>query len=163
MYVHLVKTITAGYFKGWPGLTALHVRRFIKVVKDTDMCHMDQHRKGSYLTKPVPIEPNTMEEVPQLPKTNCSHHVYMEITDIDGKLYSDQTVRFPITSNHGNCCVVIFYEVDGNYIKEYPIKSHHRSQVLKAYDDVYSFLRVLGYQPQLHKMYNETLKDVDLP
>ena len=87
---------------------------------------MDQQRQGTRSTKPVTIKTNTMEEVPQLPKKERIHHVYMTITDLDGKLHSDQTVRFPITSNHGNFYVVILYAVDGNYIKAYPIKSHHR-------------------------------------
>ena len=55
----------------------------------------------------------------------------------------------------------VFYDVDGNYIKEYSIKSHHFSQLRKAYDDVYFFLIVQGYQPQLHKMDNETVKYVE--
>ena len=84
----------------------------------------------------------------------------MKITDLDNKLYSEQTGRFLIMSNHGNCYVVIFYAVDVNYNKSYPIKSHHHSQILQAYDDMYDFLRVQGYQPQLHKRDNETSKDV---
>ena len=111
------KAITAGYFKGWPGLTEARVRRFIKIVEETEMGHMDQHLQGTRSTKPVPINTGTMEEVPQLPNNERSHHVYTKITDLDGKLYSDQTCRFPITSNCGNCYVVIFYAVDGKYIK----------------------------------------------
>ena len=36
------KAIAVGYFKGWPGLTAACIRRFIKVVEETEMGHMDQ-------------------------------------------------------------------------------------------------------------------------
>ena len=97
MYVHLVKTITAGYFKGWPGLTASRVCRFIKVVGETEMGYMDQQWQGTRSTNPFPIGTYTMEELPQTPNNNHSHHVYMKTTDIDGKLYSDQTGRFPIT------------------------------------------------------------------
>ena len=96
-----------------------------------------------------------------MPKNDCRNHVYMTITDLDSKIYYNQTCCSHITSNRGNCCVVIFYAVDGNYIKAYPIKSHHHSQLLKAYDDVYAFLQMQGYQPQLHKMYNENFKDVE--
>ena len=52
------------------------------------MDHMDQHLQGTQSTKPVPINPDTMEEVPQLPNNERSHHVYMTITDLDGKLYA---------------------------------------------------------------------------
>ena len=85
---------------------------------------MDQQWQGTCSTKPVPIETDTMEEVPQFPNNDFIHHVYMTTTDLDGKLYSDQTGRFPIASNRGNCYVVIFYAVNGNYIKAYPIKVH---------------------------------------
>ena len=74
-------------------------------------------------------------------------------------MYSDQTGRFPITSNQGNSVVVIFFCADGNYIKSYPIKSRHRSNLLKAYNDVYAYLLIRGYRPQLHKMDNETSRD----
>ena len=122
---------------------------------------MDQQRQGTWSTKPVPIDPDTMEEVPQLPNNNFSHHVYMTISDLDGKLYSDQTGRFTITSNHGNFCVITFYAVGGTYIKVYTIKSRHRSRILKAYDYVHAFLRVWRYRPQMHNMDNETSKDVE--
>ena len=91
------KDITTGYFKGWPGLTAARVRRFIKVVEETEMGHMDQQRQSTRSTNPAPIKPDTMEELPQLPNNERSHHVYIKSTNLDGKLYSDQTGRFPIT------------------------------------------------------------------
>ena len=155
------KATTIGYFKGYPGLNEARVRCFIKVLEETEMGHMDQQRQCMLSTKPVPINPNTMEKVPHLNNNERSHDVYMIITDLHGKLYSDQTGRFPITSNCGNCYVIIFYAVNGNYIKAYPINPHHCSQLLKAYDDVYDFLRVQGYQPQLQNMDNETSKDVE--
>ena len=155
------KAIDIGYFRGWPGLTAKRVRKFITVSEPTEMGHMDQRRTGIRSTTSTATEGDSMEPVQQTPSNDRSHHVYMSITDIDGKLYSDQTGRFPITSNRGNCYVVIFYAVDGNYIKSYPIKSRHRSELLKAYEEVYTFLRIRGYRPQLHKLDNETSKDVE--
>ena len=111
------KAITAGYFKVWLGLTASRVRRFIKVVEETEMDHMYQQQQGTRSTKPVPIKKYKMEEVPQFTNNYRNHHVYMTTTDLDGKLYSDKTGRFPITPNRGNCYVVIFYAVDGNCIR----------------------------------------------
>ena len=57
--------------------------------------------------------------------------------------------------------MVIFYTVDKNHIKSYPIKSRHINELLKAYDEVYSYLRVRGYRPQLHKLDNETSRDIE--
>ena len=64
--------------------------------------------------------------------------------------------RFPITSNCKNCYVVIFFAADQNYIKSYPIKSRHHSQLLKVYEELYYFLRIRGYCPQLHKLDSQT-------
>ena len=85
----------------------------------------------------------------------------MTISEIYGKLYYDQTSRFPVTSNRGNCYVSLFNKVDNNYIKYYPLKSQNFSELLKAYGGVYLFPCVQGYRPQLHKMDNKTSKDVE--
>ena len=61
-----------------------------------------------------------------------------------------------------NNYIVVFYAVDPNYIKSYPIKSCHRSEILKPYEEVYACLRVRGYCPQLHKLDNETSHDIEL-
>ena len=127
------KSIDAGYFQGWSSLTSKRLRRFIKVVAETEQGHMDQQKAGTRSTRANP-EPNSMESVPQTPLNERTHHVYMSITEVAGHLYTDQTGRFPITSNRGNCYVIIFYAVGGNYIKSYPIKSRHRLQLLKAYE-----------------------------
>ena len=63
--------------------------------------------------------------------------VFMTMLDVEGQLFTDQTGRFPVSSNRGNNYIVIFYAVDPNFIKSYPIKSRHRSELLKAYDEVY--------------------------
>ena len=84
----------------------------------------------------------------------------MTVAAVGGKLYSNHMGRFPITSNRGNILVDIFYAVDGNYIKSYPLKSRDRSQLLKAYEGVYAYLRMSGYRPKIHKLDNETSRDV---
>ena len=156
------KAIDAGYFRGWPSLTSARVRKFIKVVPETEKGHMDQRKVGIRSTsKPKKAEPDSMTTVPQAPNNDKTHEVYMSISEMEGKLFSDQTGRFPITSNRGNCYVIIFYAADGNFIKSYPIKSRHRSHLLKAYEDVYAYLRIRGYRPQLHKLDNETSHDVE--
>ena len=122
------KAIDAGYFRGWPSLTSARVRKFIKVVEETEKGHMDQRKVGIRSTsKSKKAEPDSMTTVPQAPNNDKTHEVYMSISEMEGKLFSDQTGRFPITSNRGNCYVIIFYVADGNFIKSYPIKSRHRS------------------------------------
>jgi hypothetical protein len=40
----------------------------------------------------------------------------MAIYKINGNLFTNETGRFPITSNHGDAYVVIFYVVNANAI-----------------------------------------------
>ena len=93
--------IDAGYFKGWPGLTTKHVRRFIKVVDGMEMGHMDQRRASIRSTPVSPdttAEPDSMGPVPKTSSNNRINHVYMTTTNVEGKLYSKQIRRFHITS-----------------------------------------------------------------
>ena len=72
------KAIDAGYFKGWPGLTSKRVRRFIKIVEETEMGHMDQRRAGIRSTRvPPDAESNQdlMELVPQTLLNDRTNHV----------------------------------------------------------------------------------------
>ena len=132
---------------------------------------MDQGRKDIKSTRPKSKQPprptpeqemaDAMECPPQSPNNDCCHQLSMTVAAVDGKLYSDQTGRFPITSNRGNSLVTIFYAVNGNYIKSYPLKSRDRSKLLQAYEGVYAYLRMRGYRPKTHKLDNETSNDVE--
>ena len=119
-----------------------------------------QARHQIYQIATYHLTTNPIAAPPQLPLNDKTNMVFMTMVDIQGQLYTDQTGRFPITSNRGNNYVVIFYTVDANHIKTYPIKSHHRSELLRAYNDVHSYLCMWGYQPQLHKLDNESSCDV---
>jgi hypothetical protein len=163
-----IKAIDLGYFRGWRGLTPDRVRRFIKPSAINKLGHMDQTKAGTRSTKSSripqpesPPPPDSMEPPNQAPQNDKTNMVFLTIAEVNGQLFTDQTGRFPVTSNKGNNYIVIFYVVDANYIKSYPIKSRHRTELIKAYDDVYTFLRTRGYRPQLHKLDNETSKDVE--
>ena len=64
-----------------------------------------------------------MKTVPQTKTNEKTRHVCMKISNLSGKLYSDHTGHFPVTLSQGNFYAVIFYTVDGNHIKSYPIES----------------------------------------
>ncbi len=78
-----------------------------------------------------------MADTPQSPLNMRTNHVFMQIHAIDGVISSDQTGRFPITSNRGNAYVVVFYVYDANYIRSIPIKNRSKEELLRAYNEVY--------------------------
>eukprot|EP00804_Cyclotella_cryptica_P010114 CCRYP_019272-RA/>CCRYP_019272-RA protein AED:0.25 eAED:0.25 QI:0/0/0/1/0.66/0.75/4/0/703 len=63
----------------------------------------------------------------------------MSTIDANGQLFTDQTAAS----------------------QSRPTVSRHRSELLKAYTEVYQFFRTRGFRPQLHRLDNETSKDVE--
>ena len=127
---------------------------------------MDQRRANICSTKSSPVREaspqlNHMIKYQQASNNEKTNMVFMTMVDVDRQLFTDQTGHFTVTSNRGHNYIVIFYAVDPNYIKSYPVKSRHRSELIQAYTEVYQFLRVRGYRPQLHKLDNKTSKDVE--
>ena len=110
-----VQAITNKFLRGWPGLTAKNAAKYITVENATVKGHLDQKSQGLRSTKPkieknnakseIKIEPDTPLQEPNNEKTN---EVYIALEDIDGKIYSDQTGKFPRTSNRGMKYVMIF-------------------------------------------------------
>ena len=85
----------------------------------------------------------------------------MTVKLADGWIASDQTGAFPRVSIRGNKYICVFYIYDPNYIKGIPIKSRHRSDLLSAYQSVYKWCKSRGFKPTLHRIDNETSKDVE--
>jgi hypothetical protein len=134
---------------------------------------MDQSHQGKQSTKassptgnPPPFPPDgkpidTMKPLPQEPLNARTHFVFMTIIEISGRLFSNQSCWFPITSNRGNKYVLIFYIYDANFVKSVPTKSQSKEELLWAYQLVYAYLTAWGFKPQLHKMDNKMSHDVE--
>jgi hypothetical protein len=103
---------------------------------------------------------NPMEDVPQEPHNAHTHFVFMAIYEINGNLFTNQTGRFPITSNRGHTYVVVFYIFEVNVIWSVPIKNWSKEELLRAYRKIYEWLTNRGFRPLVHKLDNETSKDV---
>jgi hypothetical protein len=126
---------------------------------------MDQQQNKIHSTKSSSVSKASLDlnhtiKHEQAPNNNKTNTVFLTIIKIEGQLFTNQIGRFPIASNHGNNCIIVFYAIDPNYIKSYPIKSRHHTKLLKAYKEVYQVLQILGYLPQLHKLDNETPQDI---
>jgi hypothetical protein len=101
-----------------------------------------------------------MEDVPQEPHNARTHFFFMAIYKINGNLFTNQSGRFPITSDHGHAYVVVFYIFDANSIRSVPIKNRSKEELLHAYRKIYEWLTLCGFKPLLHKLDNKTSKDV---
>ena len=142
------------------------------------MGHMDQVRKGTCSAQPqtpttvtiptlaLPHRPNLhindyMVDDPQKPHNARTHIVFMHAHAINGTTSSNQTGRFPITSNRGNACVVVFYVFNANYICLVPIKNQSKEELLRAYRKNYEWLTLRGFKPLFYKMDNKASHEVE--
>ena len=102
-----------------------------------------------------------MENTPQEPHNARTHCVFCQVHTISGVISSNQTGRFPVTSNRGHAYVVIFYIYDANYIRSVPIKNRSKEELLRAYRKTYDWLVQRGFKPQLHKLDNKMSHEVE--
>ncbi len=168
----LIKAINAGYLRGWPELTADHVHRHINISVESGQGHMNQVRQGPGSTQPTSATTpivllsnrvnSNIDSAPQEPANICTHHIFMMVHIVTGRVSSDNTGRFLVTSNGGNAYVALFYDIyDANAIQLVPIKNRSKEEILWAVTEVYAWLTAGGYRPILHKMDNETSHDVE--
>ena len=171
----LIEAANSNYLRGCPGLDATAIRKFIAVEDATEMGHMKQIQQGirSTKTKSNRGRPAKLKQereaasqdaisIPeQVPGNEKTHEVYMTTMQAEGLVASDQTGMLPRTSNRGMKYLCIFYIYDPNFIKGIPIKSRKKEELLRAYKEVYKWCEQRGYKPRLHKLDNETSKDVE--
>ena len=79
----------------------------------------------------------------------------MKPIEITGKIYSDQTGRFPLTSSRGHKYIMIVYDYDSNSILAEPLKSRNELELLRAYTKIHHDLTTRGLKPVLQILDNE--------
>ena len=85
----------------------------------------------------------------------------MAVENPEGFIAINQTGMFPMTSNEGTKYICVFYIFDPNFFKGIALKSRKKEEILCAYKEVYLWCESRGFKHQLHKMDNETSKDVE--
>jgi hypothetical protein len=101
-----------------------------------------------------------MDEVPQELANIHTHQVFMMTHIVTGRVSSNNTGRFPVTSNWGNAYMALFYINNANAIWSVPIKNRSKEELLWAVTDVYAWQTARGYRPLLHKVDKETSNDI---
>ena len=94
---------------------------------------------------------------PPLANGDQTHQCYATILPIEhkGKVYTDQTGRFPVPSSQGNNYVFVYYCQDSNYIHFEPIKNQTANELLAAYKRSIAPFIAAGFRPKLHILDNE--------
>ena len=93
------------------------------------MGHMDQTHKHVRSTKPEKDISTDKEH--EEPNNHPTHNVFATIEET-GKVYTDQTGRFPVRSSAVNQYILVLYDYDSNAILTEAIKTRQGPELLKT-------------------------------
>lgn len=96
-----------------------------------------------------------METEPIQEPNNQPMSQYFASIDDAGKIYTDQTGQFPVTSSQGNKYVLVLYDYDSNAILTEALKNCTGKEIIWAYKKLFTYLTNRGFQPQTHWLDNE--------
>ena len=139
----LPKPINAIYFATWTGLKSKLVHKQLKHSLSTTKGHLCQDSQEICSTKLVlhTILPETsaLSEQDSTIKTQVrSNCVFIKAINVTGRISTDQTGCFPVTSSQGSKYLMVLYDHDSNAILCGPIKSCSKHKLLRSYTMVKS-------------------------
>ena len=139
------QAIDAGFFTTWPGLTSALVRKHLPKSVATAKGHLRQDRKNVRSTQ-NPLH-SSLREPPVMTTLELHHDsnvrtqcAFAKTVSLTGKVFSDQTGRFPQTSSRGNKYIMIFYDYDSSAILAEPLKSRSEVELLRAFTKLHQHL-----------------------
>ena len=154
-----LKAIEAGHFSSWTGLTAAAVRRNFPESRETWKGHGRKVKMNLRSTKTLVEKEaaDTNEFVGEVAEWDeCHHAVYNLQDDLEQKMYTDQTGRFPATSYRGMQYIMVLYEPSkSNAILVEPMRNRTSGEMLAAYLKLTGRLAAAGIKPKMHVLDNE--------
>jgi hypothetical protein len=127
-----IKAIRNGNFSSWPGLTEQGVEKNLSKSTATVKGHLKQQQMYARSTQPKKEPKCNMESESNLDDGIKTHCINAAIVDA-GKIYTDQTGRFPVISSKVNVYIMVLYEYNGNSIMAEPIKNNKAAELLRSF------------------------------
>ena len=147
-----VKAIRAGNYVSWPGLTIKKVNKYYPETDETPKGHMRQVRQGVRSTKEKVIVPNDNDEI--VPRRK-QHDIYVRVDQVKDTIYTDQTVKLPITSSRGHKYITIMCENDGNAVLVEPMKNKTEDAMVETNQKMIDRLKTESIFPKKNILDNE--------
>ena len=80
---------------------------------------------------------------------------YLQIVKFTGKVSTDQTLSFPVTSSRGSKYLMVLYNHDSNAILAEPLASRSERELIRATRVFHSYLSARGLTPHYQMLENE--------
>ena len=104
-------------------------------------------------TPPAPHRTPISSQNPSTPHAHMTF--FLKIIDLERKIYTDQTGRFPVTSSRGHKYLCCAYDYDSNTIHAEPMKTKTGTELMTTYQSIHKLLSERGLTPKLHILDNE--------
>jgi hypothetical protein len=150
-----IKAIKNGNYATWPGITTEAVNCHFPESIETQKGHMKKQWQNVRSTKQKVIVDKPSQD-DELTHAVTKYHILVKVINAEETVYTNQTGRLPIQSNRGNTLLMVYYDVDANYIDAEPIRNHSNSQMIVAYQKLWAQTnRGREIKPSLHILDNE--------
>ena len=73
---------------------------------------------------------------------------YLQVIEFTGKVSTDQTGRFPVTSSRGSKYIMVLYDHASNTILEKPLTSRNERKLIRATRVLHAYLSDRYLSPQ---------------
>ena len=84
----------------------------------------------------------------------------IDFEELKGVIETDQTGRFPITSELGNAYIMVLYDFDSNAILATCIKSRNKEYLIEGFKEVHRELKDAVIVPQLIELDSEASSEM---
>ena len=156
----LLRAIRKKHTTKWSGLTVNLINKHLPKSMHTAKVHLDQEAKKLQSTKTNQEAIEEQEDV-KLPqdhnniKLNDILCTILDFKELESKIYSDQTGRFPVNPTQGNQYNIILYHYDTNTINAVSIKNRRTKCITNVWQLVFNILKTQDEAPNLHVLNNE--------
>ena len=89
----------------------------------------------------------------------CYHAVYDLEDDMNQKMYTDQTGRFPVQLYSGMKYIMVLYNTTSNAILVEPLRNKTIGEMFATYETLVERLKEGGLEPKMHILDNEILQE----
>ena len=152
-----IKAIANGHYQTWVGLTEAAVRRSFPESRETMKGHGRKIKMNLRSTKTlVKEEGETAVALAKDSQTSaCYHAIYNLQDEMDRKMYTDQTGKFPVTSYKGKQYVMALHETSSNAILVEGLTNRTSREMVATYKSLVDRLHDSKIESKMHILDNE--------
>jgi hypothetical protein len=154
-----LEAVRAGNFATWPGLTTTLIAKHFPDSDETQKGHMKGQRKGVRSTKvkkvKIKIEPGTEEVTHHPTPAKKMNDIFVKMYELSDETHTDQTGKFPVTSQRGYRYIMVGIHIDSNYIFCETMKNRTEGEMITAYQKMIDRMETAGLGLKHHRLDNE--------